>query len=411
MELNVLCWGIFFACVVVPLSVFYYSHHKFTSLPSIDFVYYYGDGRLVNEYPPERLYDPDLQRKVFNEIYPLRSGFWSISPYPPLVGRVFSFYAQLPVYPAYCMWFLTSLLLYVSGIAAVLQATFPRDKLKKSLVLCLALAFPPFLWSTLVAGQLASVAVFSVGWAIYLERQSRYFWSGVVLSVLSYKPTLLLLIVPMLLLSRRFRELWGFLAGVAALIAVATRLSGVKIWAAYARMVTFWMHGAGVRGKAIYVQYTLVDLNSLRHVLFGDGARFGLIVMALIMAAIAAWLIPLLWKSGRDHGASPCLAWAVTLTWTLLLNLYVPIYDAVLVVPAIILTLAEFFKSGKRPVAWVTFAGLSIFIVSFFTQAVARRYGVQLLTIVLFVTGILETVLLHSAAVQSTNRSSTNSTA
>jgi hypothetical protein len=394
----------------VPLLVFLPSRHRFTDLPPIDFVYYYGDGRLVNEYPPGGLYDLDLQKKIFNEIYPLERGFWSISPYPPLVGQIFSLYARLPVYPAYCLWLLTSLLLYVIGVTTLLQATFPRDKLKKSLVLCLALAFPPFFWFTLVAGQLASVAVFSVGVAIYMERHSRWFWSGLALSLLSYKPTLLVLILPMLFLTRRLKELVGFLTGVIFFVAAATALSGVKIWPAYAGMVTSWVHGAGVGGNAIYVHSTLVDFNSLRHELFGDRAVLGQIVMGLIMTTIIAWLLPILWRSDRNHLPSKYLAWAVTLTWTLLLNLYVPIYDVVLVSSAIILSLAALFESDLRPaMRWVIAVGLCIFTVSFFTKAVAQRYHIQPLTVFLFVMGVIETALLHRTVLRNVHQSTEES--
>lgn len=396
-ELNVLCWCFFAFGLVIPISIFFFSRHKFTDLPPIDFVYYYGDGRLVNEYPPEGLYDPGLQKKVFDEIYPPHGESWSISPYPPLVGRIFSYYARLPVFQAYWLWFGTSLLLYISGLAAVLAVAYPRDKLKISLMLCLALAFPPFLWFTLISGQLASVAVFSLGCAIYLERRSWGFLSGLALSILSYKPTLLVLVLPMLLLTRRFRGLMGFLAGVVALTGVATILSGTRAWVAYAGMIKVWLHGAGVRGKAIYKHSTLVDLNSMRHDLFGAGSTFGLIALVLIMALVVAWTVPLLWKSFRGDRSIQHLVWAVTLSWTLLLNLYVPIYDAVLVVIVMCLTLGLLLENDRRDLlGWGVSLGLCIFVVSFFTETFAEHYHVQLLTILLFIQGVYASVLLHS---------------
>ena len=64
----------------------------------------------------------------------------------------------------------------------------------------------------------------------------------------------------------------------------------------------------------------------------------------------------LLYKSAVGEGSEQYLAWAVTLTWTLLLNVYVPTYDSVLVTIAVILTLG-----ALRDMAWSTASGWIIF--------------------------------------------------
>ena len=109
--------------------------------------------------------------------------------------------------------------------------------MKASLVFCFALAFYPFAIGTLANGQLAAVAVFSVGMAIAQETNSRPFSSGLALSILTYKPTLLVLLIPMLLLTRRFRALGGFVTGAAMLALAATAVGGVEVWTAYARFL------------------------------------------------------------------------------------------------------------------------------------------------------------------------------
>ncbi len=57
------------------------------------------------------------------------------------------------------------------------------------------------------------------------------------LSILAYKPTLLLLLIPMLLLTRRFRAVRIHI-GVVMLILAATACGGMQIWPAYAHFLT-----------------------------------------------------------------------------------------------------------------------------------------------------------------------------
>jgi hypothetical protein len=400
-ELNVLCWALFVTFFLLPLTVVLIAQHaagkKFSNFLPVDFIYYYGDGRLVNEYPPEALYNHDLQMKVFNEIYPLHGGeSYSVSPYPPLVGQIFGLYARLPIAQAYFLWLATSLSLYMAGIFACLHASFPADRVKRSIVLFFAIMFPPFLYNTLAVGQLSSVAVFSAGLALYFESRSKRFSSGLALSILSYKPILLVLILPMLLLTRRWKTLYGYLSGTTVLIAIATLISGFRIWVAYTGLIGVWFHEAGVHGKAVYKHWLLIDLNSFFYGIPGMRSKAGLLLLGLGIAAIAGWGAILFWKSVRLGLAEQRLVWAVALTWTLLINVYVPIYDSVLVVLALMLTLGV-LSELKLPwfTGMVVVLGLSIVGVSTISTTFANRHHVQLITILLVLLGAVEVVLLR----------------
>ncbi len=214
-EVNLACWGMFVAFLIVPVSIVFWLHSQ-TGSGSIrklhaDFVYFYGVGQIAHQYSAVRVYDFELQQKTFNQIYPLHDHTYGPSPYPPFVALFFSLFVRMSFETAYLLWAVISLALYTVGIAATANEVFPADRLKTSLIFCFALAFYPFSFDTLMNGQLAAVAVCAVGLAISQERHSRPFCSGLALSMLAYKPTLLLLIIPMLLLTRRFKSLFGFI--------------------------------------------------------------------------------------------------------------------------------------------------------------------------------------------------------
>ena len=399
-EMNLVCWCMFVALLIVPLLINLWVQFK-TGSGSVrkfdsDFVYFYGVGQLLNQYPAVKLYDYSLQVKIFNEIYPAHEAFYGPSPYPPFVALFFRPFALLSFESAYLLWTGTSLALYIAGIAATAKVVFPKEPLKIALIFCFALGFNPFIFGNLLNGQLAAVAVFSVGLAIFQERHSNLFCSGLALSILTYKPTLLLLLLPMLFLTRRFRTLLGFLTGTLFLIAVATTFATIQIWPAYARMLSGFGQAAGLGGRSGLQLWKYIDFVSSSAVLPAGRSTVGLVILIVVASAITTGLAVLLRKSAAGGEPAQSLAWAATLTWTLLLNVYVPIYDSVLVTIAVILTLGALKELGwSAATHWITFLALSIFAVSWKTEALARSHGIQPLSILLTVLGLGQLSILY----------------
>jgi hypothetical protein len=399
-ELNLLCWSLFVILLILPLSVFLYLNLRTASgsLRSLhsDFVYFYGIGQIANAYPAIRIYDPALQLQTFSRIYALTNGTYGPSPYPPFVALFLSLFARLPFDAAYILWAALSLTMYIVGISATVKAVLPPQRFLTSLTLCLALAFGPFLFGTLLNGQLAAVAVFSIGIALSNEARSKPFASGVALSLLAYKPTLLLLLLPMLLLTRRYKTLFGFLTGASALLLLTTAFAGIKIWPAYVHFLDYFSRTVGVGGHSALQLWQFVDLNSLSFAIPGGRSKTGLLILIAAIIAIAAYLAILLRKSSKAGEAAQHMAWAVMLTCTLLLNVYVPIYDSVLIVIVLVLTLASLGDPRWIVIrGWIIFLSVLILAVSWITEAFARRHGIQLLSIFLAVLGAAQLFLLR----------------
>jgi hypothetical protein len=116
---------------------------------------------------------------------------------------------------------------------------------------------------------------------------------------------------------------------------------------------------------------------------------------------VGLWLAVLLWKAANGSRPAQTLAWANALTWTLLLNAYVPIYDSILVVIAIVLTLGALTELGLiAQTVWTILLTMLVFAVSWKTVAIAEKHGIQLLTILLLFLGIWQLLLLRYATRQ-----------
>lgn len=401
-EINLVCWALFVAFLLAPMCVVHWiqAKHGGGTLQQInpDFVYFYGAGKIGHEYSAARIYDYELQRQVFVSIQPPRDGFYSPSPYPPFVALFFAPFTYISFASAYFVWMGVSLALYLTGIGAAASTVFPREWLKIALILCFALAFYPFILSTLLNGQLATIAVCAVGVAVYQERHENLFCSGLVLALLAYKPTLILLILPMLLLTRRFKTLFGFISGAGILMLAGTLFAGIRIWPAYLRMLHHFAQVTGVRGASVLQLWKYIDLNSSFAAVHGGQSGAGLALVTCIVAASGIALAWLLWKSAKLDRPTQWLAWAATLTWTLLLNVYVPIYDSVLVVIAITLTLGALRDLRQsRAAESIIFLAVVIFAVSWKTVSFAKAHRIQLLTVALIILGPAQLLFLYRA--------------
>ncbi len=408
-ELNLICWGLFTAFLALPLLAVSYSHYRrgqpLLKVGESDFVYLYGMGRLFNEYPAEKLYDWATQKKVCTEIHPHKTGEYGPIPYHPIIGILFRPFAKLPYVPALLLWMSVAFVAYIVGVFAVSGIHFGDDPLRRSLILCFALSFYPFCW-TMMSGHLSTLGFLSIAIAVLQEHRGRFLLSGLALSVCVYKPSLLVLVLPMLVVTRRFKTCIGFAAGSIALALIATAVQGVRLWSGYAGMLfSFGQGAAKVQTRTFKEVWKYVDVWSF----FSSGfQRFPrdaswlaqpiLLGLAISAAAFLAWMW---WKSAAAAPPAGLLVWATTLTCTLVLNVYVPIYDCVLVLIGAILT-AGVLKNTPRSRLHTVFAvgWLMLFASSWITTDTAEAYGVQIITVILMAFGVVQFVGVRNLAIE-----------
>jgi Glycosyltransferase family 87 len=354
-----------------------------------DFAGFYYAGQIINGPSPEKLYDADYQDEVYYKLLPTKRGEEYLRyVHPPFVAYAFSFLARLPYERAYQVWLIISAGLYLAGLLVTRKAAPAIPDNDWSLAILLAVVFEPFLMECWLGGQLSAYGFFCIALAFAFEQAKRPFWSGLTLGLCLYKPTLLVLLLPMLIVARRFWTLAG--VGVCGIgLAVFSVLAvGQQICLAYMPALlgfTGTATGTGMERK----DWKFVDLNFFFRNLFGEPTLTGTILTALLAAGPLAFLLIAWWRSPRLEEGRRKLIWASTLAWTLVINLYMGIYDVVLVVLAALWT-ADFFyrhRPAGQPLPQVFRALLlTLFLLSWITQPLARYTGIQVITIVLFTT-------------------------
>ncbi len=353
-----------------------------------DYAAFYVAGKILNEYPATQLYDLDLQHRVSQQVLPGRPAerWLPFRGYPPLVAVFFRPLARLPYAWSYFAWLVISAALYVAGFVFIWKTLRALPAETRSTALLLALSFEPFLMEAWVGGQLSAVGFFWIALALFCEDRQRPILAGAALAVCLYKPTLLLLIVPLLLMGRRFKTLASFCLSGILLAGGGVLWAGQQPWREYVKMLIVHLQDA-TQSAAVFRDWKFVDVVSFVRLLTGGGSALGQIAILIVCLAAFLWLAVAWWKSKSAEAGTQRLLWATTLTGTLVVNVYVGIYDVVLVVISALLTANALYRRAGNdatpfpPVFKVWLALL--YVVPWFSQELARVTHFQLYTVVL----------------------------
>lgn len=376
-DLNLIGWVIF--ALVVTIAI----HQSLRESDARDFVYFYSIGHLLNHYSPARLYDFGLQVQIAEAFQRQAPKVGHLGPfaYPPHVAMLFQPFAMLPYWTACRLWLAISLTLYLTGLCLVIKRFCNADLWQRSVVLLFGLLFWPFIPWILLGGQLAAIGFLGMALALYWEDSGRPYLSGFALSICTYKPTLLVLVVPMLIVIRRPKTLVGFAAGAFTFMAAATLAGGPQIWQSYLAASLSYAGGGS------HVIPPTLDVTAVARAIPG-GTPFVRALFACACGISGAYLVGLWWRARKYAQQGPAtLVWATTITWTLLLNLYVPVYDSVQVLTSLIVTSAILIRFARR----LFFALCLLLLVSSYVSAwLSGHIGWEILSAVLAAIGILQ---------------------
>jgi hypothetical protein len=372
------------------------THTIFGPAPGFDFAGFYTAGRILNACPSPHPYDFDLQDRVFHEVLP------GLPPetklpyvYPPFFSLLFRPLALLP-YPWACLtWMLLSAGLYLGGLASIWRGVEAIPARERSTALLLALSFQPFVECWL-SGQTSTFGFVAMALALHCEARGRPFGVGLCLALCLYKPPLLVLVLPMLVIAQRSRVLGGFAAGGMALAGVSVLAFGWRGCVAYVHHITAFSR-LMTSPTTEFPNWKFIDLDHFLGSMFdGHGpVRF----CALVMAALAVLpsLIRSWWALDRRGPDRRRLTWSATLTWTLVLNAYIGVYDAILMVPGLVITADVLWRragtNAIAPAPAFKFVLTLLFVVPWVSQHLARSLGLQPFTLVLMGLGTYQLAL------------------
>jgi alpha-1,2-mannosyltransferase len=369
--------------VACGLSLYYgFRGETFMGRPmGSDFVQFYAAGKLLNQYQPALIYDIPAFTKLQHEVVPeMAPTQMLVFGYPPLVSELFRPFALLPYRWAYCAWLIFSLTLYVLSLWMLFRSLL-RESYRRTAFL-LALSAPMYTLETWIGGQLSVIGLFAI--VLFLCCfEKRWPWlAGLALGLATYKPSLVAIPAVVMVLGGCWRMLAGLSASSALMILGSIATAGVNgFWLWILRLRVFSAYA--ISNEPILRRTKYVDLNSFFTVLLGGSAVERAI--ATIATSAAFLILACNWWRSRhleSHEAQRYL-WAATLTWTMLINIYVPVYDTIVLVPAAALVACSLAGADKRQQAGLQVWLIILWLVPWLTQSWADYLRLQILTVAL----------------------------
>ena len=381
------------ALAAISFATFDGTRTVFGPPPCTDFAGSFTVGRILRAYSPSRVYDLELQDRVYHEVLPeLPLDTKLPFVYPPFFSLIFEPFAALPYTQACLLWMVLSALLYLVGLAALWGTRQAIPAGEWPMVFLLAFSFEPFLECWL-SGQNSVFGFAAMAWAVRCEAVGRSFRAGLLISFCLYKPPLLVLLVPLLLVARRWRILLGFVVGAAGLAGISLLtfgwhgcLASAQLASEFSRLIN--SSTVGIR------RWKYIDLNNFFGLLCGVQTPASVALWAAGVLAAIPWLARGWWDYGRSDPDQKRLLWATVLTWTLVLNVYMGAYDAILATIAAVMT-ADVLVRRTGQIAGALGAGFRevlalLYLVPWISQDVVRSTQFQPFTLVLIAFGVYQ---------------------
>ena len=203
--------------------------------------------------------------------------------------------------------------------------------------------------------------------------------------MLAFKPTLLLLVLPMLVVTRSFRVLCGVAASGLGLLALSFWAVGYDGCLGFLRFLARYAETERVAPEILKSPWKYVDMRSAAYAIFQHPSLWSSAVLAILVAVAAM----LLWRTWR-HSGDWRLAWASALIWTPVLSPHCAIYDSVLLIPAVFLV-----APAQRLSEWFLPLVTLVYLAAWCSQPIAALTGFQPLSAAIVLLGLQ---VCHAAA-------------
>jgi len=272
--------------------------HKPLAVWGMDFRGYYASARIAMRDGFQRIYDPNLQREVQQDI--LRSLPFRLNPedysivltiYPPVFMILFIPFSMFSPFPAFLIWSILNLCIGVLYLQRRWMSMPGWDKM-----LIVMVSYPAL--TNLFWGQPTVLMMIALGELLIALRAGRPEWAGLWLSVLLIKPQTLFLILPGLALARQWRALGAFTGGALILTGSSIVLLGSEGIESYIEL----LREASLASAGHPSFHPEVQMNWRAFALalqpwLPDRIRWGLAIVIFVLSGVGALG---LWKIGRS---------------------------------------------------------------------------------------------------------------
>jgi len=300
-----------------------------------DYPSFYAAGSIVNSGEWGELYSPERQQAQQAGLIDDEGGFLYFS-YPPFAAALYGLLA-LPGYQWSFLFHTILMMLALAGAVWALSPWLRNTGLPATALVVVALAFFPVL-TAVAGGQNTALSILLFAVVARLDCDDRPVSAGLVAALLLFKPQYGVVIVPLVMVARRWRILAGWAMGAVALFAISTLLMGGN-W-----LTDWWSQASLFRDtNAVANGANFVSMPGFLENLLGVGSQTAVLLgygSAALLGARVAWL----WWREPDTGA--LWRWALAAGAAMAVAPQTLFYD----VGLLLLLLVALLPRWRRPV-------------------------------------------------------------
>jgi hypothetical protein len=336
----------------------------------VDFAAFWSAGHIANQYGYGAVYDLDVVAQVQRQFLPERAlipDTVRILPtaYLPLFLLPFQVLAMLPPASAAAIWIALNLLgsvLYIGRCAARMGGS----RVRALLPLLLMISLPVF--QNAFLGQSNLWLMICVGEFILAQAAGREVRSGAWLAGLLLKPQCLFLIVPAVLLQRRWKSAVGMLLAGASIILSSWLLAGTDALTSLSRLWMGYVGDLPTSDPQLMMNWRMIGIH-LQGLVGSDWAR-AITLAGMAVTIIAALVLSLRRHEPRDHRATMVILGVLAATALVAWHSHVHM-AMILVPPLLALAVIPRLAFGRVLSLWVWLPA-AIYVIRILLAALAR---------------------------------------
>jgi GT2 family glycosyltransferase len=299
------------------------------NLQGPDFFSFYAAAEIFVKQGPSSVYDILVQKQYEIAITQRPAGTFIVLPYfhPPFYTMLIAPLAYLSYRAAYYAMTAFNVVLLIALAVILVRGSLRVHGRAVIVAASLIAGFLP-LFVTILQGQSDLVVLVPLAGAYVAWSRGRAGWAGV-LSALAFSKPQLLLLIPVLFITRRsWRAMAGFAGTVLALALVSIAGFGLNPVLQYISSVGAWAIGGQLptHGQAVYTDTAVYSLRHILEILPGGGK---VIAFAILIGLLALVAVSLSWRPDK-----PRLDFALAVAASLVLSPHQNVHDlALLVIP------------------------------------------------------------------------------
>ncbi len=320
------------------------------NLQGPDFFSFYAAAEIFVKQGPSSVYDILTQKQYEIAITQRPADSFIVLPYfhPPFYTLLIAPLAFLSYRAAYYAMTAFNVALLIALAVILVRGSLRVHGRAVIVAVSLIAGFLP-VFVTILQGQSDLVVLVPLAGAYMAWSRGRAGWAGV-LSALAFSKPQLLLLIPILFITRRsWRAMAGFAGTVLGLAVVSIAGFGLNPVLEYVSSVGSWAIGGQLptHGQAVYTDTAVYSLRHILEILPGGGK---VIAFAILVGLLALVAVSLSWRPDK-----PRLDFALAVAASLVLSPHQNVHDlALLVIPGF--ALADLALSGR--LRWPGMAGL-----------------------------------------------------